>query len=646
MPPEQPEGAVQEPAQRQQQRGDVIVRDGCSLAAAAAFWLIGGIVGASAGALGFYVISYVLGLQAEPTPPVAPPERDDGTVCYSRDCLAAAEYLRDQLNPLLEPCRNFTDHVCGRFQGPGHSVVELSWRTHLEVMVAAGHHLSGARGKASQLLKQCLLIYTVATSSHQSLRDFMKRLNLFLYSPPPTAPVASDQVLALHVELSYTYGVSGLLRIRPSLARSLSVEMDGVALTASLKRQRDPLHPLDLATIAGVKRNLSLVTLMKSLFDSMEHAVATAAIDTSAQAASALLKQVKDLKFTGVSANAFADAIEAKTVYRRDASVFESSQLMTLLESVWREFSVGAELFLWTSWYVLDELAPFVEKSVAVRTRSVIPFSLACVGMVSHTMAPALAALVRSSQVTSKARHQITTMTNVLASCLNEKTSLISPFATPLRVIVGFPPHADSVERLDAFYATFPVPRQLTNAFFADWAAGADERALRLSADQDHVDVFALDVDVGADGAVAVPAALFALPFFVPDGPVALNVGGLGHLIARRLAQRYLVPNSLLPARCQALASGSEADWLLPNLLAYSCIGHALSALNGSHQRRLPQLAGLKPEAMMYTVGCLKDCLARRGELGRCTASSQGLKGFEDAFSCDLKGQQGPTCTL
>ncbi|XP_065292310.1 uncharacterized protein [Dermacentor albipictus] len=530
MPPEQPEGAVQEPAQRQQQRGDVIVRDGCSLAAAAAFWLIGGIVGASAGALGFYVISYVLGLQAEPTPPVAPPERDDGTVCYSRDCLAAAEYLRDQLNPLLEPCRNFTDHVCGRFQGPGHSVVELqSWRTHLEVMVAAGHHLSGARGKASQLLKQCLLIYTVATSSHQSLRDFMKRLNLFLYSPPPTAPVASDQVLALHVELSYTYGVSGLLRIRPSLARSLSVEMDGVALTASLKRQRDPLHPLDLATIAGVKRNLSLVTLMKSLFDSMEHAVATAAIDTSAQAASALLKQVKDLKFTGVSANAFADAIEAKTVYRRDASVFESSQLMTLLESVWREFSVGAELFLWTSWYVLDELAPFVEKSVAVRTRSVIPFSLACVGMVSHTMAPALAALVRSSQVTSKARHQITTMTNVLASCLNEK---------------------------------------------------------------------------------------------------------------------YLVPNSLLPARCQALASGSEADWLLPNLLAYSCIGHALSALNGSHQRRLPQLAGLKPEAMMYTVGCLKDCLARRGELGRCTASSQGLKGFEDAFSCDLKGQQGPTCTL
>ncbi|XP_065292309.1 uncharacterized protein [Dermacentor albipictus] len=596
MPPEQPEGAVQEPAQRQQQRGDVIVRDGCSLAAAAAFWLIGGIVGASAGALGFYVISYVLGLQAEPTPPVAPPERDDGTVCYSRDCLAAAEYLRDQLNPLLEPCRNFTDHVCGRFQGPGHSVVELqSWRTHLEVMVAAGHHLSGARGKASQLLKQCLLIYTVATSSHQSLRDFMKRLNLFLYSPPPTAPVASDQVLALHVELSYTYGVSGLLRIRPSLARSLSVEMDGVALTASLKRQRDPLHPLDLATIAGVKRNLSLVTLMKSLFDSMEHAVATAAIDTSAQAASALLKQVKDLKFTGVSANAFADAIEAKTVYRRDASVFESSQLMTLLESVWREFSVGAELFLWTSWYVLDELAPFVEKSVAVRTR---------------------------------------------------RTSLISPFATPLRVIVGFPPHADSVERLDAFYATFPVPRQLTNAFFADWAAGADERALRLSADQDHVDVFALDVDVGADGAVAVPAALFALPFFVPDGPVALNVGGLGHLIARRLAQRYLVPNSLLPARCQALASGSEADWLLPNLLAYSCIGHALSALNGSHQRRLPQLAGLKPEAMMYTVGCLKDCLARRGELGRCTASSQGLKGFEDAFSCDLKGQQGPTCTL
>ncbi|XP_075543971.1 uncharacterized protein LOC142578473 [Dermacentor variabilis] len=292
MPSEQSEGAVQEPAQRQEQRGDVIVRDGVSLAAATAFWLIGGIVGASAGALGFYVISYVLGLQAAPTLPEAPRERDDGTVCYSRECLAAAEYLRGQLNPLLEPCRNFTDHVCGRFHGPGHSLVELSWRTHMEVMRTADHRLSGARGKASQLLRQCLLIYSVTTSSHQALRDFMKRLNLFLYSPPATAPVASDQVLALHVELSYTYGVSGLLRIRPSLARSLSVELDGVALTASLKRQRDLSYPLVLATIAGVRRDFSLVTLMKSLFDSMEQAVATAAIYTSAQAASPLLKQI------------------------------------------------------------------------------------------------------------------------------------------------------------------------------------------------------------------------------------------------------------------------------------------------------------------------------------------------------------------
>nr|XP_054926423.1 uncharacterized protein LOC126531892 [Dermacentor andersoni] len=198
MPSEQSEGAVQEPAQRQEQRGDVIVREGCPIVAAAAFWLIGGIVGASAGALGFYVISYVLGLQAPPTRPEAPPERDDGTVCYSHECLAAAEYLRDQLNPLLEPCRNFTDHVCGRFHGPGHSLVELqSWRTQIEVMRTAGHRLSGARGKASQLLRQCLFIYSVPTSSHQALRDFMKRLNLFLDSPPPTAPVASDQPLRL-----------------------------------------------------------------------------------------------------------------------------------------------------------------------------------------------------------------------------------------------------------------------------------------------------------------------------------------------------------------------------------------------------------------------------------------------------------------
>ncbi|XP_037568169.2 uncharacterized protein LOC119449046 [Dermacentor silvarum] len=261
-------------------------------------------------------------------------------------------------------------------------------------------------------------------------------------------------------------------------------------------------------------------------------------------------------------------------------------------------------------------------------------------------MAPALAALIRMSQVTSKSRDQITTMTNVLASCLKKRTTWISPFATPPRLIVGFPPYADSVERLDAFYAKFPVSQQLSAAFFADWLAAADERASRLSLDQDHVDVFGLDVDVGADGTVIVPAALFALPFFLPDGPVALNVGGLGHLIARRLAERYLVPNSVLPAGCQASASGSQDDWVLQNLLAYSCIGDALSALNGSYQRRLPQLAGLKPETIMYTVGCLKDCIAQPSGPGRCIVSSQRLKAFEDAFSCSLKGQQGLSCTL
>ncbi|XP_049522584.1 uncharacterized protein LOC119449045 [Dermacentor silvarum] len=368
MSPEHSEGAVQETPQRQEQQADVIVRDDFSLAAVAAFWFIGGIVGASAGALGFYVILYVLGRDATNMLPRAPPERDDGTVCYSHDCLQTAAYLRNRLNPLLEPCRNFTDHVCGRFHGPGDSLVELeSWRTHMEVlaMASTAYHLSGARGKASQLLRQCLLVYSVSTSSHKALQDFMKRLNLFLYSPPLTAPLASDQVLALHVELSYSYGVSGLLRIRPSLARSLSVELDGVALAASLKRERDILYPLILATIAGAQLDPGLVTLMESLFESMQQAVAMAAIHISAQAASPLLKQVKDLKFAGVSANAFADAIEAKTVYRRDSSVFQSSWLMTVLESVWQEFSSSVDLFLWTSWYVLDELAPFVETAVA-----------------------------------------------------------------------------------------------------------------------------------------------------------------------------------------------------------------------------------------------------------------------------------------
>ncbi|XP_049275154.1 uncharacterized protein LOC125759824 [Rhipicephalus sanguineus] len=76
-----------------------------------------------------------------------------------------------------------------------------------------------------------------------------------------------------------------------------------------------------------------------------------------------VVKKVEDLAFPGVSASAFGDAIEAKTPYSRNSSVLEPSRLKAALESVWKHMA-PPDLFLWTSWDVLEQTAQLVEPSL------------------------------------------------------------------------------------------------------------------------------------------------------------------------------------------------------------------------------------------------------------------------------------------
>ncbi|KAK8780516.1 hypothetical protein V5799_018143 [Amblyomma americanum] len=115
------------------------------------------------------------------------------------------------------------------------------------------------------------------------------------------------------------------------------------------------------------------------------------------------------------------------------------------------------------------------------------------------------------------------------------KTQWTSSVPTSPRLVVGFPSFATTPESLDAYYETFLISQK---SFLGNWLAAAEARRRRLSPDDDHLDALSMEVYVDTDGAVLVPAALFMVPFFLPDGPVAANVGGLGHVIAKALVER------------------------------------------------------------------------------------------------------------
>ncbi|XP_075528659.1 uncharacterized protein LOC142560431 [Dermacentor variabilis] len=175
--------------------------------------------------------------------------------------------------------------------------------------------------------------------------------------------------------------------------------------------------------VAGVVQSVELLQLRQWLHNAMVTAVADAVSanhGSGTETTPVVVKKVEDLAFAGVSTSAFGDAIEAKTPYARNSSVLESRLLKSALASVWKHMAVP-NLFLWTSWNVLEQVAPFVEPSLAGSTGSATgqAFAFYCLHMVAHVMEPALAALVYV--VTDEDRAEITAMTNAIASCLSNK---------------------------------------------------------------------------------------------------------------------------------------------------------------------------------------------------------------------------------
>ncbi|XP_077539755.1 uncharacterized protein LOC144152364 [Haemaphysalis longicornis] len=70
--------------------------------------------------------------------------------------------------------------------------------------------------------------------------------------------------------------------------------------------------------------------------------------------------EVKDVRFAGPSITAFADAVEAKTPYKRRATLYRPELLESVVKNVWAQLK-EAELLLWTSWHVVDEVVPFAD---------------------------------------------------------------------------------------------------------------------------------------------------------------------------------------------------------------------------------------------------------------------------------------------
>lgn len=142
----------------------------------------------------------------------------------------------------------------------------------------------------------------------------------------------------------------------------------------------------------------------------------------------------------------------------------------------------------------------------------------------------------------------ITAIAHAVAGCLSTKKRWLSTFAAAPPVSVGSPEFAKYYNLLDAYFSAFPRVNTSGQHFFVQWAAAAEAWRNHAAPTELYFDAMETAVDVAADGTVIVPAILARAPYFDLDGLVAANVGIIGHLIARTLAERrfFIISTSLL----------------------------------------------------------------------------------------------------
>ncbi|KAL1471501.1 hypothetical protein MTO96_023653 [Rhipicephalus appendiculatus] len=165
-------------------------------------------------------------------------------VCYSPTCVFVGKRLRSILNPLVDPCDNFNEHICGRYEGDSGSTMEDYYRAlqsdlvrGINILAASTLPLKSAKLEACEHCGKAVLPGILQGKLNESY----------------------EALLTLHVRLSFVYRLGGLFYITPSVKPGeLQILLDtstvpGQAQFLRSLRTRARQYLQDLASIVKIQ---------------------------------------------------------------------------------------------------------------------------------------------------------------------------------------------------------------------------------------------------------------------------------------------------------------------------------------------------------------------------------------------------------
>ncbi|KAH7941922.1 hypothetical protein HPB49_018510 [Dermacentor silvarum] len=446
-----------------------------------------------------------------------------------------AEYLNATLNWTKSPCKDFYGFVCDRFNGPEESVVSnteefiKSASKALLLTIDVPPRNQTATEKAAGLFQACVRLANNGTATEAAaLRSFLRPIGLDVSN---MAPDPNFIVLERMAQLSMEYGFPSLVKFnffrRPNRGkRYQDMKIFDNDMQWIKTSHQEHTGPGALATyyekyLKFYDSNLNLAALTRRII----------AVEKASEWVRIYKKFTNDT-FDGKDTVVLWNNATAVVVFASDTSRLAREEARLLMA-----WSVLRRLVVYSSGRAMKRLQTEDLETFCLDTVSGV-LEVAVTNRYITTYAPQRA-LEAAKVLTLRMISELVNKLSNTRWIVDPVRNLTVTKARSLQLIMAYPPHLENASKLEEFYSTFPDTGVGFLRPYLETHRHFTSRMFKENATENFTTGVANAYYQPGVNTMTIQAGVVQPPMYFPDGPAALNYGGLGQVVGHEIMHGY-----------------------------------------------------------------------------------------------------------